>query len=157
GKSDQLQPSRFRGVYRKIAADLNDGIDKVAASSGGQSRKATNLEDVLGDLPAEPQMGAFAVPLGPGPDSAGLAFPSPRPPAARPLPQAPGRAAPPQAARATFPTAEPSSDVRAAGHGAPAPDVEAEWRGVYEQFVATKQQCGEPTDGFTYDKFRKTL
>ena len=34
---------------------------------------------------------------------------------------------------------------------------EAEWRAVYEQFVATKVQCGEPTEGFTYDKFRQTL
>ncbi len=24
-------------------------------------------------------------------------------------------------------------------------------------FVSIKQQCGEPTDGLTYDKFRKTL
>src|SRR5690606_2955895 len=37
GESDQLHPSKFRGVYRKIAAVLNEGIDKVAAASGGQS------------------------------------------------------------------------------------------------------------------------
>jgi hypothetical protein len=36
-------------------------------------------------------------------------------------------------------------------------DVEVEWRGVYEKFVSTKQECGEPTEGFTYEKFRKTL
>ncbi len=40
---------------------------------------------------------------------------------------------------------------------AAAVDPEAEWRAVYEQFVLTKQQCGEPTEGFTYDKFRQTL
>lgn len=36
-------------------------------------------------------------------------------------------------------------------------DPEAEWKQVYEQFVALKQECGEPVDGFTYDKFRRTL
>jgi hypothetical protein len=36
-------------------------------------------------------------------------------------------------------------------------DPEAEWHVVFQQFVATKQQCGESIDGFTYDKFRKTL
>jgi hypothetical protein len=36
-------------------------------------------------------------------------------------------------------------------------DPEAEWQRVFEQFVATKQQCGEPIDGFTYEKFRVTL
>ena len=31
GELDQLHPSRFRGAFRKIASDLNDGIDRVAA------------------------------------------------------------------------------------------------------------------------------
>jgi hypothetical protein len=33
----------------------------------------------------------------------------------------------------------------------------AEWRAVYEEFVRTKQQCGESVDGFTYEKFEQTL
>ena len=28
---------------------------------------------------------------------------------------------------------------------------------MYQEFVALKQQCGENTDGFTYDKFEATL
>lgn len=156
GETDQLQPSRFRGVYRTIAADLNDGIDKVAASSGGQSRKATNLEDVLGDLPAEPQMAAFSVPGGNEPGSSPGVGVSPFPVPVRnpaPLPQAPGaRPAPP--ARGLPTPAAPQA--QAIGH-AEMDDVETEWRGVYDQFVSTKQQCGEPTEGFTYEKFRKTL
>ena len=59
-----LQPSRFRGAYKKIAADLNDGIEKVAAK-GGAPRKAADLEQVLGPIPAQPPMSAFSVP-GPG-------------------------------------------------------------------------------------------
>lgn len=34
---------------------------------------------------------------------------------------------------------------------------EAEWPVVYEEFVKTKRQCSEPTEGLTFDKFRQTL
>ena len=34
---------------------------------------------------------------------------------------------------------------------------EAEWPSVYEDFVKTKKQCHEPTEGLTFDKFRQTL
>jgi len=149
GESDQLQPSRFHGVFRKLAADLNDGIDKVASTHGGVSRKAADLESVLGELPAQPQMSAFTVPDF-GLDSA---------PAAAVVPQMPQPAQ-------RFPTAPGGGPARPSPPGAPqaspappaaAADPEAEWRAVYEQFVLTKQQCGEPTDGFTYEKFRQTL
>jgi hypothetical protein len=63
---------------------------------------------------------------------------------AAPSPQ-PGRQAPPP---------RPPSAAQAAGNGAGESD---EWRAVYEQFVATKQQCGENTEGFTYEKFEQTL
>ena len=53
GKVDHLAPSRFRGLYKKIASDVNDGVDKVAAK-GGVPRKAADLESVLGPLPAQP-------------------------------------------------------------------------------------------------------
>lgn len=141
GESDQLQLSRFHGAYRKIASELNDGIDKVASTHGGVSRKAADLTSVLGDLPAQPQMSAFTVP------DFGLGGP---PAAAPQLPQAPARVLPGvPGSPPSAPRAEPAAPVAA--------DPEAEWRAVYEQFVLTKQQCGEPTDGFTYDKFRQTL
>ncbi len=80
GEIDMLQPSRFRGAYKKIAADLNDGIEKVAVK-GGAPRKAADLEQVLGPIPAQPMMSAFSVP---GPGSAPVESPSrpsmPRPP-----------------------------------------------------------------------------
>jgi hypothetical protein len=34
---------------------------------------------------------------------------------------------------------------------------ESEWRAVYGDFVALKQQCGESVDGFTYEKFEVQL
>jgi hypothetical protein len=165
GKLDQLHPSRFRGVYRKIASDLNDGIDQVAAK-GGVPRRAADLKQVLGDIPEEPQMSAFSFPGESGsgsidiePSQPGFQPPTPAQPRlpkappprviaaaqpAAPSPQ-PGRQAPPP---------RPPSAAQAAGNGAGESD---EWRAVYEQFVATKQQCGENTEGFTYEKFEQTL
>jgi hypothetical protein len=37
------------------------------------------------------------------------------------------------------------------------PSADGEWRRVYEEFVATKQQCGENVAGFTFEKFEQTL
>lgn len=140
GEIDQLAPSRFGGIYRKIAAEMNDGIDKVASSAGGVSRKAADLTQVLGDLPAQPQMAAFSVPGGDivppslvqvgGPPASAAGGP-PSPPQRRPPP---GR--PPGPASA---------------------DPETEWHQVFAEFVATKQRCGESVEGFTYEKFRVTL
>jgi len=36
-------------------------------------------------------------------------------------------------------------------------DDNADWLAVYEDFIRTKKQCGEPTDGLTYEKFSHTL
>jgi hypothetical protein len=179
GEADQLLPSKFRGVFRKLASDLNDGIDQVAAK-GGVPRRAANLEQVLGDLPKEPQMSAFSFPgdsAAPRPEPTedpDRRLPEPPPSAprgARPLPR------PPSAHGEVSDEAEAADAESASGPRPPAPpgrrppptptrggaasDPEAarlaEWRRVYEDFVATKQQCGEPTEGFTYEKFEKTL
>jgi len=156
GETDQLQASKFAGVYRKIAAEINEGIDKVASTSGGQSRRATNLEDVLGELPAQPMMAAFAVPGGDGPrnppaahGSSPLAQASPLKAAAMPAPPARNLPRPPGQAAVAAAAPAPSS--------ATSGDPEAQWLEIFQQFVAAKQQCGETIDGFTYDKFRKTL
>jgi len=81
GEMDVLAPSRFRGTYKKIASDLNDGIEKVAAK-GGAPRRAADLEQVLGPIPAQPAMSAFSVPGPGGPgDPANESRPSfPKPP-----------------------------------------------------------------------------
>ena len=62
-KSDTevLKPSTFRGVYKKIAANVNDALDKIA-SKAGIDRGPADLEGVLGPLPSQPQMSAFSVP-----------------------------------------------------------------------------------------------
>ena len=107
GEIDVLSPSRFRGAYKKIAADLNDGIEKVAAK-GGAPRRAADLEQVLGPIPAQPQMSAFSVPGGP---ASGSSIESPTGSGARPLPRPPvsDRGAAPRL-RGAIPAAPPSDD-----------------------------------------------
>jgi hypothetical protein len=171
-KTDTLAPSRFRGLYKKIAADINDGVDKVL-SKGGITRRAADLEQVIGPLPAQPQMSAFAVPgdpatsapseprtaaekrvPGPPPKASSGGFPAVRPSDAggpRPPPRPPGKSAPEAAseevAAASGPVSAPSGPV----------DELAEWKGVYEEFLKVKKQCNEPTESLTFDKFKGTL
>jgi len=171
GTVEQLTPSRFRGLFRKIAADVNDGVDKQLAKGGGPRRGPADFKEVLGDLPDQPMMSAFSLPgdaLGEpsapsGPSSPGSggarsapgrALPSP-PGAKRPRPPAPGggAASPPMPA-AQLDTTMPEGGLSGWGTGAP---DEADWQDVFRDFVATKQQCGESIEGFTYEKFAERL
>lgn len=113
GETDMLQVSKFRGLYRKIASDLNDGTDKVAAK-GGVPRKAADLESVLGPIPAQPEMSAFSFPTGgEGPTSqprpaSGPQMPVPRDSGPRmPVPRDSGPKLPVQ-----MPAPKPSPDDR---------------------------------------------
>jgi hypothetical protein len=198
GKIDVLSPSAFRGAYKKIAADLNDGMEKIAAK-GGAPRRAADLEQVLGPIPAQPSMSAFSVPGGPGPAAPPPEPPSrsfPRPPGAAPRLRSSGTSgtmgavAPPEgdavdmseSAAATAPAAgpkpppappkrpppavQPSSAIAlpqvpepaaAAAAGGDEFDELADWRRVYEEFLALKRQCGEDTSTLTFEKFKGTL
>jgi hypothetical protein len=164
GQADQLQPSKFRGIYRTIASDVNDGID-VAAGKAGGTRRAADLSQVLGDLSAEPQMSAFSFP------GDGAASPKPRPLKSSPLASSPSSPRPSPAGPAddvvssAGETPEPARRLPVAPPrvGAPpqaSPPAETqnvEWMQVFEEFAATKQRCGESLDGFTFDKFQNTL
>jgi hypothetical protein len=186
-ETDHLAPSKFGGLYRTIASDINDGIDVVVGKAGG-TRRAADLSQVLGDLPAEPKMSAFAVPGAEPPPAEPDASPFPEPAAAsapsnpkpKALPKPPGRlpsapsnplvdnlkktssdaiVAPPleggtiegQPPPPPVPAPGPPS---ANGNGA---GEDPEWEGVFQQFVKLKDECGEPTEGFTFEKFKKTL
>jgi hypothetical protein len=48
------------------------------------------------------------------------------------------------------------ADILAQATGAVS-DENAEWRVVYDEFIRIKKQCGEPTDGLTFEKFSLTL
>jgi hypothetical protein len=194
GEIDALQPSKFTGPYKKIAADVNDGVDKVAAK-GGVPRKAADLEQVLGPLPAQPQMSAFSVPGGPD----GAPASDPRPPPQLPKAAPSGRGAPrlrQSSGSMRFPEEEgepisisgisnisgvhgappagsgphrppppprprPSGEMGAVTEtstpGADGFDELADWRKVFEEFLAMKKQCAEPTANLTFEKFKGTL
>jgi hypothetical protein len=112
GQIDQLTPSRFRGMYREIASNINDGTDKVAAK-GGVPRRAADLEQVLGPIPSQPAMSAFSLPQD-SPSGVG-AVPSDRASA----PRTPGGAPMPPTPRAGPPTARDSSSTAASPPAAP--------------------------------------
>jgi hypothetical protein len=114
GKIDVLAPSSFRGAYKKIAADINDGIEKVVVKGGG-SRRAADLEQVLGPIPEKPQMSAFSLP------GAGGAAPEPRP--SQPRGSAPEPR--PSQPRGSAPEPKRETPVRAAASRPQAPEVEA--------------------------------
>jgi hypothetical protein len=126
--------------------------------------------------PSERPMGT------PMPHAAGFPGGPAAPPPAAPPPVAPGThsatvaASPAAAAKlatAPFPAnaglpkpqeettmvGKPSADLisAASGEHAAVQDPAAEWQAVYEEFIRTKRDCGEPTDGLTFDKFQQTL
>jgi len=213
--TDVLKPSTFRGTYKKIAAHVNDALDKVAAQSG-VDRGPADLESVLGPLPAQPQMSAFAVPEA-APSGDGTPEPAesrpravpkpkkslPKPPSSRGgdeqdeavAPPPPRRSAPqaddepepkqeergpdteqvstglselidpeemgsmaaaPKPPRRSSPEADRSDDEKEP-EALDADDEEAQWRKVYEEFKALKEELGESTRKLTYEKFRGTL
>ena len=168
GQTDQLLPSKFRGVYRKIASDVNDGIDQVLAKGGTPRKGAVELKQVLGDLPDQPQMSAFSFP-----GDSGEAAPSSPPSSPSPVSPAPAppEASSPHASQPSLPKppapppnvlAAKAASSRPEGGPPPAPsatgdDEGSDWQQIYEDFVRTKRECGENVEGFTFQKFSQTL
>ena len=161
GKADQLPASQVSGALRKIASLINDGIDKAVAKGGG-TRRAADLSQVLGDIPEQPAMSAFSFPGPSGPTTGQVGAPtvgaSPQDSAPARLPRAPG-AIPPAALSPGLPKPLPRPNA-----AAPARSVESngseehpQWQVVYDQYVQTRKQCGEPTQGLSFEKFLGTL
>jgi hypothetical protein len=111
----------------------------------------------------------------PSPNTGGYAAPLPAPPHAEvpsggrgafakpaPVPAAPPPAVGPGFSSNSAKKPKPEDDVATVvanpGEVPPvAPDPAAEWQTVYEEFIRTKRECGEPTDGLTFEKFQQTL
>jgi hypothetical protein len=47
--------------------------------------------------------------------------------------------------------------AQATGPAKAVTDETAEWMSVYDEFLRTKKQCEEPTDGLSFEKFQNTL
>ena len=75
-------------------------------------------------------------------------------PPGRPRPPSPGGAVSPPAPAAQLDTTLPEGGLNQWGSGPPDEDG---WQEVFQEFVATKQQCGESIDGFTFEKFSERL
>ena len=136
------------------------GFAEGAEAAEGEAAAGAALPGALpGALPAAVASSALAsapVPLPPKsasttgstPKLAGL---PPVPSASKPgLPPTPPPAAPPVAGVAPTPAAASSSQSDAF-------DEPAHWRETYDQYIATRKQCGEPVDNLSFDKFSVTL
>jgi len=153
----------------------------IGAPLSPSARKKANLDDILGPTPeasATPFFGFAADADEPGAAAAPAPAPAPPKPAS-----SPGRMrAAPAAVPAAMPSPSPPLPVPSLGPPIPAPppprsagaapaapathaaegddngfDEGAHWRDVYEQYVATRKQCGESIDNLTFEKFGLTL
>jgi hypothetical protein len=158
GDVDQLAPSKFFSTFRKIASDINDGIEKAVAKGGG-SRKAADLEQVLGPIPAQPAMSAFSFPGdAPPPEAASATFkPELSTSFSLPQPSSGKGPPPPRNARAEASGSRPVAPPPASTPKASDDDDTSEWPQVFEDFLRLKRENGESTEGLTFEKFQKTL
>lgn len=192
GEQDGFPLAKLSGPYRKIGQDVNDGMERVLAKGGGASRKAADLEQILGPVPAQPQMSAFSFGLAPeAPPSSkgGDMFPNLGPAAGGPEPAKPAAppakpaGPPPRPAAAAAAPSAPMFDPEDAGEdggddatmvqkipeelmaAAKSGEVRAiesadeliQWRATFDEFVAMRQKCGEPTTGLSFEKFQGQL
>jgi hypothetical protein len=171
---DQLNIYKFRRRIRKLAGSINQVMDvkvrqmletagtkgkSIDAILGGGDRRLSSASFKFADAgsesipppppataPGSGTTGPQAIPPAPGPKPAA----PPAPPAA-PRPPAPAAAPPPPGATGPQPPAG----------GAVAklsPEEErAYFQDIYGQFVALKQQLGEPVDQLTFERFEVTL
>lgn len=191
GEQDSLPLGKLVGPYRRIGQDVNEGVERMIAKGGGASRKAADLEQIIGPVPTAPQMSAFSFGMAPEsnppassskPSSPGadlfpnLAPASPVAPPAKPAAPPPKPAMPaPSAAAVSQPVAAiddeeddatmvqkiPDELMAAAKSGESraieSADEMMQWRQTFDEFVAMRQKCGEPTTGLSFEKFQVQL
>jgi hypothetical protein len=166
GDRDRLIVTEWRGAYRKLADQINLAIDKwveKAAEAAPSLRRKADLQEILGHTPEASATPFFGFASDAEPASGSIAKPpAPLPPAAAPVPppKAPVMAAPvmPNAMPPLRPqAAAPAPLPPAAAQSNGANDEDAHWREVYQQYITTRKQCGEPIDNLTFEKFGVTL
>ena len=105
-------------------------------------------------FPGEAPSSGGVAPAAPAPVSAQAGRNLPAPPGNPRLPKPPSKRGGEVDGGAAPASVSLTSEM--AEWGAPNPE-EGEWRQVYQDLVALKQQCGENVDGFAYEKFEGTL
>ena len=165
GESDELNLPALSSAYRKIGETLHKALDVIVEKSGGKRGvQRANLDEILGPAPENLTSSAFSFGGGaPEEPAASAAKPLPAPhalpaqPAAMPPPHAmpaPAAGMPPPAPKMPPPPA-PKGPPQLPGQGGDS--EEAHFREVYEEYVTTRQRCGESTQDLTFEKFCVTL
>jgi hypothetical protein len=181
GERDRLIITEWRGSYRKLADGINQALDKTIERAGEvlrSTKKKANLDEILGPTPesnVEPYFGfADAQPKAAKPDAAARpaprVAPAPLQPLAAGMPNAPLPLPPvpvamqtaankplplvaPRPANATV--QHPGTPLN--GNGVDPNDELRHFREVYAQYMNVRRDCGESTDGLSYEKFESTL
>ncbi|MDH5673961.1 MAG: hypothetical protein OEZ06_17525 [Myxococcales bacterium] len=168
GDRDRLIVTEWRGAYRKVADGINHAIEKEAERAtdmkGPPVRKKADLNEILGPTPeaeSTPFFGFANDAPEPSPPPKPKPSPAPPPPVSSiPAPPPPSRspAPPPPPVASPPPTPPAPAAPTAAAPAAPAAfDEQGHFQEVFESYVATRQQTGEPTENLTFDKFVVTL
>jgi hypothetical protein len=166
GESEELNLPALSSAYRKIGETLHKALDVVVEKSGGKRGvQRANLDEILGPAPENLTSSAFSFGGGldePAASQAKAPLPAPHAlpaqPAAMPRPHAiPASAAavPPPAPKVPLPPARGAVPPPPGGQSSNG--EEAHFREVFEQYLATRQQCGESTQDLTFEKFCVTL
>jgi hypothetical protein len=175
----------YRALADAINQALDKAVER-AAELAPSSKKKANLDEILGPTPdshVEPYFG-FAdagppqpakAPTGPTNGSAAKPQPQAAAPGAPVAPVAPGAAVPPKAAAAAPKVPAPAVPGVKPPVPAPAPaqaqkpgplplqgsndnaDSADHYRQVFQQYLSVRKDCGESTDGLSFEKFELTL
>ena len=186
GDKERLAEDEHGGKFGSIARSVNIHIDKVGRDAKSARTNLDSLlgpapDGSLGTIDLLAGALPPARPGGPAPASApppsdfkfhdpGKAIPTPPPmmrPSARPGTPPPVPATPPRGTPVPPPLARPEPPPKNAfgleddilGNVDPEATamVDPYFKSVYDQFVAVKQSCNEPTSGLTYQKFSDKL
>lgn len=166
---DRLIITEWRGSYRRLADYINQAIDREvekAAEMAPSSRKKVDLDEILGPTPEAASADAFFGFAGDAARTPADQIPAPPPadndsaqkaPAgsAKEAPKIPPPPAGPPDSRASPPPAAPASPIPPPN--AASFDEQAHFKEVFEQYLTTRGQCGESTEGLSFEKFLVTL
>lgn len=157
GESEELNLPALGRAYRIIGENVHKAIDVILEKGGGKrGMQKANLDEILGPAPETLTSSAFSF----GGDSSQQS-PEPRPmpaPGQPPAMPPPRGAAPPAPPTPMKPPPPMPALGRVSGAGPTTPPSEdAHFREVFEQYLATRKQCGESIAELTFDKFCVTL